>query len=667
MDPRVLSAGDVEKLLRRAAAASASNDAIIAIVDRGGRILGVRVEQGVIAMYDANHNGRIDAGTAEEERLVFAIDGAVAKARTAALFANGKGEFNADGAPIVGPLTSRTVRFISQSTVTQREVESNPNIPDPDSVVRGPGFVAPIGLGGHFPPGVPHTPQVDLFGIERQSRDSIEHPGPDNVKGTGDVTLMSRFNVNPAYIPLGKEIEAPESYGFTSGRMPQAQSRGIATLPGGLPIYQSLGSGEFQQFVLAGGIGVFFPGPKGYATFEQSFERSAGQSELDRLNAPKALEAEWIAYAALGGSSGAAGFVGRKTTVGTLGDVPRDPKFDLPFGRIDLVGITLEIYGPHPTAERPQPGIATLLDVGASVGRGDPQSGANQAVDPGPDNDPETAADNALFRDGKPVPEEWLVLPHASSVDPITAADVERIISQGIAEANRVRAAIRLPLGSRTRMVFAVADTTGEVLGLYRMPDATVFSIDVAVAKARNMAYYADPVAIEPIDRVDDNRDGVPDSSVPAGAAFTNRTLRFLAGPRYPIGVDGTVPAAFSILRDPGIDPQTGENLGAPAPASAYASVHGFTAFNPGRNFHDPDNLAHQNGVVFFPGSAALYQGGSLLVGGLGVSGDGVDQDEVVTAAGLIGYEAPAPLRADQFFVRGVRLPYLKFPRNPTG
>ena len=49
-----------------------------------------------------------------------------------------------------------------------------------------------------------------------------------------------------------------------------------------------------------------------------------------------------------------------------------------------------------------------------------------------------------------------------------------------------------------------------------------------------------------------------------------------------------------------------------------------------GTNFHDPNNPMNQNGVVFFPGSSPLYVLG-ILAGGLGVSGDGVDQDDVVT------------------------------------
>jgi hypothetical protein len=47
------------------------------------------------------------------------------------------------------------------------------------------------------------------------------------------------------------------------------------------------------------------------------------------------------------------------------------------------------------------------------------------------------------------------------------------------------------------------------------------------------------------------------------------------------------------------------------------------------------------------------------------VSGDGVDEDDVVTADGIAGFEPPDALRADQFFVRGVRLPYQNFSRNP--
>jgi uncharacterized protein GlcG (DUF336 family) len=670
----VITACEVRQLLARGAAASATDDAILAIVDRGGRILGVRVEDDVLLAIP------------DELTRVFAIDGAVAKARTAAFFSSNS-----------APLTSRTVRFISQSTVTQREVESNPTVADPlvdhpfdpldpSSRTFGPGFVAPVGIGGHFPPDVMNTPPVDLFAIEHQSRDSLVHPGLDGVKGTGDdIGLPNRFDVASMQLGSGVTLETPESYGVQSNRVPHAQPRGIATLPGGVPL--------FKNKQLVGGIGVFFPGSDGYATHEQGFVPGIGQTTGQRLNAPRVLEAEWIAFAAAGGARGRS----VDARVNTLGGIDPVNGYELPFDRIDLAGITLEIYGPHPTTSVPRTGIETLQAVGRALGAGDAHSGANQVVDPGPDLDPMTAADNATALDGKSVASGWLVKAHDSSlVGGLQAADVESIVEHAVKEAEQVRAAIRLPLGTRTRMVISVADTTGEVLGIFRMPDATVFSIDVSVAKARNTAYYADAGALVAEDRVDDDllvargavapgdiddilNDGLLGSAdlyraarggalvdASRGLAFTNRTFRFLAEPRYPAGIDGQVPPIFSILNEPGVNPHTAENDGPAAAASDFQSVLGFDAFHLGRNFRDPDAIQRQNGIVFFPGSTPLYKNG-VLVGGFGVSGDGVDQDDVVTAAGMQGFAPPDAIRADAMYYRGVRLPFQKFNRNPFG
>ena len=683
---------EVRVLLARAAAASVSRDAIIAVVDRGGHILGVRVEDQVMI--------------ADQATLVFAIDGAVAKARTAAFFANDQ-----------APLTSRTIRNLSQSTITQREVQANPNVLSPgyvgpsagDLTVYGPGFVAPIGVGGHFPQGVKNTPPVDLFGIEHQSRDSMIHPGLDGIKGNGDdIPLLRRFNVDPIYVTPGQEIEAPESYGTQSALMPNAQSRGIATLPGGVPLIKLVNGAP----TLVGGIGVFFPGTTGYADFEQNFVQAPSptaqpQTNEQRLNAPKVLEAEWIAFAAAGGASGPKTLKRQSVKVGDINGVPALPSYDVQAkpGRIDLAGLTLEIVGPNPTKKNRTPGVDTIFRVGQQVlPGGDGTSGDDQIVEPGD-----------FYVPGETVPDGWLVEPHVSptGASTLTVADIERIVAQGIAEANKTRAAIRLNLsgkvakpGPRTKMVFAVADTDGNVLGLFRMPDATVFSIDVAVAKARNTAYYADPTpgVLRPEDMVDDDRllargsitaaelvkakaktngiIGSPDlyrdtkSRTPftplTGLAFSNRTFRFLAEPRYPAGISSNPPPIFSSLNEveamgaKRINRKSAENIGGPMLATSFETVFGFDAFHPGRNFHDVEDIANQNGVVFFPGSSPLYQS-TALVGGFGVSGDGVDQDDVVTFAGQTGFAAPANIKADQVHYRGVRLPFQKFNRNPRG
>src|SRR5262249_39093249 len=251
------------------------------------------------------------------------------------------------------PLTSRTVQFISQSTITQREVESNPSIADPNSPLRGPGFVAPVGLGGHFPPNVPDTPPVDLFGIEHTNRDTTMK---DNH------ALPSRFNVPVAFtratIPPNERLAPPDSYGYISGFFPAAQPRGIGTLPGGIPIYKN---GE-----LVGGIGVFFPGRTGYATEENS----SLSSNYDPTKPDRSVEAEYIAFAAVGGSS-AAGF-----SIGVLGRVAAGWGSGLPFGRIDLVGITLPLFGPAGMN-----GLQQLVALGSTLGVGDPLSGSDLRVD----------------------------------------------------------------------------------------------------------------------------------------------------------------------------------------------------------------------------------------------------------------------------------------------
>jgi uncharacterized protein GlcG (DUF336 family) len=228
----------------------------------------------------------------------------------------------------------------------------------------------------------------------------------------------------------------------------------------------------------------------------------------------------------------------------------------------------------------------------------------------------------------KPPPEGDLVAPRAGPLGGLTQSEVQGIVNAAVAEANLTRAVIRLPIGSRARMTIAVSDLDGTIIALYRMADATVFSIDVAVAKSRNVIFFSGP-----------NRTANDLPGVPMGTAVTNRTIGFGAQPIYPPGIDGTGPGPFFPLYQ--FD-------------TLHACTQGSQAANP-----------NQNGIVFFPGSLPLYKNG-VLVGGLGVSGDGVDQDDFVTSAGATGFDAPTNIQADQIIDEDVRLPYLKFPQNPT-
>lgn len=229
-----------------------------------------------------------------------------------------------------------------------------------------------------------------------------------------------------------------------------------------------------------------------------------------------------------------------------------------------------------------------------------------------------------------PPPEADLITPAAGPIGGLTATDVTQILDNAEATANATRAAIRLPIGSRTRMVIAVADLDGTVIGLRRMPDSTVFSIDVAATKARNMVYF------NSASRTTSDLNGVP-----MGTAVTSRTIGFGAQPLYPPGIDGS-------------------NVG------PFFNLYTTDLANPcTQGFQTGAVDSNKSGIVFFPGGAGLYRNG-MLVGGLGVSGDGVDEDDYVTNGGTAGFEAPVATRADQVMDQGVRLPYFKFPRNPT-
>jgi len=232
--------------------------------------------------------------------------------------------------------------------------------------------------------------------------------------------------------------------------------------------------------------------------------------------------------------------------------------------------------------------------------------------------------------DATGVPAEGDLVAAAAGSGGLSAADVTTILTNAETEANLTRAAIRLPEGSRARMVIAVADLDGTIIGLRRMPDSTVFSVDVAASKARNMVYFNGNARLA----ADLNQ-------VPMGTAVTNRTISFGAMPLFPPGIDGTSAGPFFNMYT--MD-------------TANACTQGFQSGAPNDK---------KSGIVFFPGSAGLYKNG-VLVGGLGVSGDGVDQDDFVTSAGTKGFEAPTNIRADQILINGVRLPYFKFPRNPT-
>jgi uncharacterized protein GlcG (DUF336 family) len=249
----------------------------------------------------------------------------------------------------------------------------------------------------------------------------------------------------------------------------------------------------------------------------------------------------------------------------------------------------------------------------------------------------------------------------APSSNALTAGEVETIISHAAQQANITRAAIRQPLGSNARVSIAVVDTTGTVLGIFRQQDAPVFGFDVAVQKARTAAFFSSANAATALRAA--GLGSYADRALADGLrfdgafAFTDRAGGFLHRPFFPDGINDT---AAGPLSTPLAD-WSPFNVG----LQLDLVKTNFLASVVGPAIPCTSIPALPNGIQIFPGSVPLYKNG-VLVGAIGVSGDGVDQDDLIAAAGANGFSPPPAIRSDQIFVRGVRLPFLKFPRSPN-
>jgi uncharacterized protein GlcG (DUF336 family) len=234
----------------------------------------------------------------------------------------------------------------------------------------------------------------------------------------------------------------------------------------------------------------------------------------------------------------------------------------------------------------------------------------------------------------------------------LTAFEVTNILTLAAQRAAITRAGIRLPRGQAAQVFITVINNpnspgvTPVVLGTFRTGEtngkATLFSWDVAVQKARTALYFSSPLAIGVLPVELQNK------------ALSTRAVGFLAESLYPPGIQHKPPGPLVGLQ---------ENFSL-LPIGVTNNLNGvfFTIANPSLTTPDP-NLP--NGITIFPGGFPLYRNG-VLIGAIGVSGDGVDQDDLIASSGTVNFFPPNSIRADQIIFRGTRLPYAKFPRNPS-
>jgi len=287
----------------------------------------------------------------------------------------------------------------------------------------------------------------------------------------------------------------------------------------------------------------------------------------------------------------------------------------------------------------------------------------------------------------------------------MTQIEVQTLLAEALTIANQTRAQIRVPVGSAAQVSVTVVDSAGNILGLIRTPDAPVFGVDVALQKARTAAFF---------------------SSTQAAVLLTTQApVAYLGGANFPLGapfnlggvyLTGQPSAATSFFNNPTIfsngvafsvrsignisHPNFPDGIDADANGPFSKSLTDWTIFNDGLQLdlvyngfiqsiidaaNNNDNCtgtSHaggssiamlKNGIQIFPGGFPIYRG-MTLVGAIGVSGDGVDQDDMIgflavanagksLATGL-GHANPS-IRADTLAPQGQRLIYVQCPVAP--
>jgi uncharacterized protein GlcG (DUF336 family) len=272
----------------------------------------------------------------------------------------------------------------------------------------------------------------------------------------------------------------------------------------------------------------------------------------------------------------------------------------------------------------------------------------------------------------------------------LTAPEVTRVISEALKVAYSARAQIRNPVGSFAQVTVSVVDRDGNILGIARTPDAPVFGTDVSLQKARSAALFSRTDAgtilngagaqavgtrFSPISSyVTRFRSFVQAAGLSNGIAYSARAVGNLARPFYPDGSSVSGPGPLSAISFARWSPFSD---GVQLDLIANDLVTHLTG-TPGA---DPANCGTilggtpviRNGLQIFAGGVPIYRNG-VLIGAVGVSGDGIDQDDMIGFLGLgnagkllgtgVG-NAPPTIRADTLTPGGVRLRYVNCPYQP--
>jgi len=491
----------------------------------------------------------------------------------------------------------------------------------------------------HFNPGVTRTPAGPLFGVQFSQLACSDF-------NTVAATAPGATNAGPHRSPLGFSADS-----------------------GGLPLY--------KNGVLAGGIGVMtkptYSADPNVFDVDIDDDEVVGIAGMTGFEPPGAIQASNIAIN---------GITFRYTDA-TSANLAAPVSATGSFTPVAVPGYFAGTAPGHTS-------IAGLV-----YGSTDGASGVAPDGTFGPVLYPGATTTAFVFTDGAGnvlyAPTNGLVPTDGSA---ITATEAQAIMTGALNVAYSARAAIRVPTNSFAQVTITIVDLDGNVLAQARTPDAPIFGADVSRQKARSAVFFSRTDAANRITSITAQSPSTADKTFADyivrsrvligpgafsdGIAWSEVAIGDVSRPFYPDGIDNNPPGSLSLPFSAWSPFSTGLQLdlvaadilngvltGAkPAVGCANAGIGG-TILPPVSG--GKTQLA--NGLQIFSGGTPLYRG-NTLVGAIGISGDGIQQDSMVSylgvqnAATAVG-NAPAALRADQLTPGGVRLRFVNCPQAP--
>ena len=503
---------------------------------------------------------------------------------------------------------------------------------------------------------------------------------------TASQIVQSHFNPGEVLAPGGplfgvqfSQLPCSDLAARFAGAAPDAGPKrsplGLAADPGGFPLYLA--------GTPVGGVGVIADGLYGLDAdamdLDDDLDEAIAFAGTVGLAAPEDRRADRITVE---------GKTLRFSDLGTA-DLRTDPAAAPSFGSLAAIGVPVAVPGY----------VGAELRAGTAFGQAASGIRADALDYPG--------LDAFVLVDAAGV-ERFRPRAGTEPAGALSAVEVQTILRTALEVANRSRAQIRRPLGSAARATISMVDSEGTILGIARSRDAPVFGIDVSLQKARTAAFLSSRQAAAALQalppavyldrgltvlRADAPGDyvpamrallGLPTALADGQVAFSARAVGNLARPNFPDGVDGNPHGPLSKPAGRWSPFSTGLQLDivhnaiiqhvafvAGLAPDVPRNCSGISGFDSGFQQRAPATLL-ANGIQIFPGAVPVYRG-ETLVGAIGVSGDGIDQDDMVAFLGVAragfapgGPQHPAAARrSDQLAPNGARLRYVNCPQAP--